>query len=129
VRAALMALIYSNSLRMKCAGPTQGKIINLINVDVERIGDFCWYIHGVWLLLVQVILALVILYINLGYTPSIAAFGVTILVMVCNTPLANRQESLHSKIMEAKDSRIKMISETIKNIRILKLYSWETSFL
>ncbi|KAL5175229.1 ABC transporter C family member 3 [Glycine soja] len=129
VRAALTSLIYSKSLLMKCAGPTQGKIINLINVDVERIGDFCWYIHGVWLLPVQVILALVILYINLGGTPSFAAFGVTILVMVCNTPLANKQEGLHSKIMEAKDSRIKVTSETMKNIRILKLHSWETSFL
>ncbi|CAJ1935619.1 unnamed protein product [Sphenostylis stenocarpa] len=129
VRAALISLIYGKSLMMKFAGPTQGKIINLINVDVERIGDFCWYIHGVWLLPVQVILALVILYINLGYIPSFAAFGVTILVMVCNTPLANKQEGLHSKIMEAKDSRIKMTSETMKNIRILKLHSWETSFL
>ncbi|XP_027342453.1 putative ABC transporter C family member 15 [Abrus precatorius] len=129
VRAALMALIYSKSLSMKSAGPNHGKIINLINVDVERIGDFCWYIHGVWLLPVQIVLALVILYINLGYTPSIAAFGVTILVMVCNTPLANMQENLHSKIMEAKDSRIKVTSETMKNIRILKLHSWETTFL
>ncbi|XP_061355474.1 putative ABC transporter C family member 15 [Gastrolobium bilobum] len=129
VRAALMALIYSKSLLIKCAGPTHGNTINLINVDVERIGDFCWYIHGIWLLPVQVILALVILYINLGFTPSIAALAVTILVMVCNTPLANMQESLHSKIMEAKDSRIKVTSETMKNIRILKLHSWESTFL
>ncbi|KAJ1401992.1 P-loop containing nucleoside triphosphate hydrolase [Sesbania bispinosa] len=129
VRAALMALVYSKSLMMKCAGPTHGKVINLINVDVERIGDFCWYIHGVWLLPVQVILALVILYINLGSTPSFAALAVTILVMVCNTPLANMQENLHSKIMEAKDSRIKVTSETMKNIRILKLHSWESTFL
>ncbi|CAI8617007.1 unnamed protein product [Vicia faba] len=129
VRAALMALVYSKSLMIKCGGPTHGKVINLINVDVERIGDFCWYVHGVWLLPVQIILALVILYINLGYTPSIAALSVTILVMVCNTPLANMQEGLHSKIMEAKDSRIKMTSETMKNIRILKLHSWESTFL
>lgn len=129
VRAALMALVYSKSLMIKCAGPTHGKIINLINVDVDRIGDFCWYIHGVWLLPVQVILALVILYINLGCAPSIAALTVTILVMVFNTPLANMQENLHSKIMEAKDSRIKMTSETMKNIRILKLHSWESTFL
>ncbi|KAF1876326.1 hypothetical protein Lal_00029674 [Lupinus albus] len=129
VRAALMALVYSKSLSMKSVGPTHGKVINLINVDVERTGDFFWYIHGVWLLPVQVILALVILCINLGYTPSIAAFVVTILVMVCNTPLANMQENLHSKIMEAKDSRIKVTSETMKNMRILKLHSWESTFL
>ncbi|XP_057748917.1 putative ABC transporter C family member 15 isoform X1 [Arachis stenosperma] len=129
VRAALMTLIYSKSLMIKCAGPTHGKIINLVNVDVERIGDFCWYIHGVWLLPVQVILALVILYINLGFLPSISALAVTILVMVCNTPLANMQEKLHSKIMETKDTRIKMTSEIMKNIRILKLHSWESTFL
>ncbi|XP_020229838.1 putative ABC transporter C family member 15 [Cajanus cajan] len=128
VRAALMSLVYSKSLSMKCAGSTQGKIINLINVDIERIGDFCWFIHGVWLLPVQVILALLILYINLGYIPSIAALVVTMLVMVCNTPLANKQGDLHSKIMESKDARIKVTSETMKNIRILKLHSWENTF-
>lgn len=129
VRAALTGQIYNKSLSIKCGGPTHGKIINLINVDVERIGDFCWFIHGVWLLPVQVILALVILYRNLGFTPSLAAFAVTVLVMVCNTPMANMQESLHSKIMEAKDSRIKVTSEILKNVRILKLHSWESTFL
>ncbi|KAJ7957613.1 ABC transporter C family member 3 [Quillaja saponaria] len=129
VRAALTVLVYSKSLSIECAGPTSGKIINLINVDVERIGDFCWYIHGVWLLPIQVILALLILYINLGTFPSIAALSATILVMVCNTPLANKQETLHSKIMEAKDSRVKMTSETLKSMRVLKMHSWESAFL
>ncbi|MED6118936.1 hypothetical protein PIB30_007441 [Stylosanthes scabra] len=47
-----------------------------------KIGDFYLYIHGVWLLPVQVILALVILCINLGFLPSISTLAVTILVMV-----------------------------------------------
>ncbi|XVE74843.1 hypothetical protein DITRI_Ditri12bG0050900 [Diplodiscus trichospermus] len=129
VRAALTALIYKKSLSTKFVGPSNGKIINLINVDAERIGDFCWYIHGLWLLPIQVFLALLILYKNLGAAPSIAAVFATILVMVSNTPLANRQERLHSKIMEAKDSRIKATSETLKSMRVLKLHSWEPTFL
>nr|XP_023872873.1 putative ABC transporter C family member 15 [Quercus suber]POE85287.1 abc transporter c family member 3 [Quercus suber] len=129
LRAALMVLIYKKSLYTRHVGLSNGKIINLINVDAERIGDFCWYIHGVWLLPVQVILALIILYRNLGAAPSIAALFATVLVMVCNTPLANMQERLHSKIMEAKDSRIKVTSETLKSMRVLKLHSWEPSFL
>ncbi|XP_070021291.1 putative ABC transporter C family member 15 isoform X2 [Nicotiana sylvestris] len=128
VRAALMALIYKRTLSIKYGGTKDGKIINFINVDVERIGDFCWYIHGVWLLPVQVILALVILYKNLGAAPSAAAFLSTIFVMVSNTPLANMQEQLHSKIMEAKDVRIKATSETLKSMRVLKLHSWESTF-
>ncbi|KAB1207771.1 ABC transporter C family member 3 [Morella rubra] len=129
VRAALMVLIYKKSLSIQYGGLSNGKIINLINVDAERVGDFCWYIHGIWLLPVQVILALLILYRNLGAAPSLAALFATVLVMICNTPLANIQERLHSKIMEAKDTRIKVTSETMKNMRVLKLHSWEPTFL
>ncbi|CAN4123940.1 unnamed protein product [Withania somnifera] len=129
VRAALMALIYKRTLSIKYGRTRDGKITNFINVDVERIGDFCWYIHGVWLLPVQVIFALLILYMNLGAVPSVAALLSTIFVMVSNTPLANMQEQLHSKIMEAKDVRIKATSETLKSMRVLKLHSWESTFL
>ncbi|CAL8993869.1 unnamed protein product [Prunus brigantina] len=129
VRAAVTVLIYKKSISMKYSGPSNGKIINLINVDVERIGDFCWYIHGIWLLPLQVVLALAILYRNLGAAPSAAALLSTVLIMVCNTPLANMQERLHSKIMEANDSRIKVTSEILKSMRVLKLHSWEPTFL
>lgn len=125
-----MVLIYKKSLSVKhSSGLSSGKIVNLINVDVERIGDFCWYVHGIWLLPVQVFLALGILHRNLGPTPAMAALLSTVLVMVSNTPLANRQEMLHSKVMEAKDSRIKATSETLKSMRVLKLHSWEQTFL
>ncbi|KAL2903563.1 ABC transporter C family member 3 [Bienertia sinuspersici] len=131
VRAATIALVYKKSLNIKlfAVGQSNGKIINLINVDAERLGDFFLFVHRIWLLPLQVCLALVILYVNLGAAPAIAALSSTILVMVCNTPLASRQEMLHSKIMEAKDSRIKATMETLKSMRVLKLHSWETSFM
>ncbi|PIN02121.1 Multidrug resistance-associated protein/mitoxantrone resistance protein, ABC superfamily [Handroanthus impetiginosus] len=129
VRAALMALVYKKSLSVKYGGMSSGKVVNYINVDVERIGDFCWYFHGIWLLLVQVIFALVILYKNLGAAPSLAALFTTIFVMISNTPLANMQQRLHTKIMEAKDLRIKATSETLKSMKVLKLHSWESTFL
>ncbi|XP_052205994.1 putative ABC transporter C family member 15 isoform X2 [Diospyros lotus] len=129
VKAALMVLIYKKCLSIKSGGINNGQVINSIAVDVERIGDFFWYLHGVWLLPVQVILALIILYRNLGAAPSVAALLATVVVMASNTPLANMQERLHSKIMEAKDSRIKATSETLKSMRVLKLHSWEYSFL
>lgn len=128
VRSALMVLIYEKSLSIKYGGMNNGTVVNSINVDAERIGDFFWYIHGVWLLPVQVILALVILYRNLGIAPSFAALLSTVLVMIFNTPLASRQEKFHTKIMEAKDSRIKATSEILKSMRVLKLHSWESTF-
>lgn len=129
IRAALMVLIYKKTLLIKYGGMSNGKVMNYISVDVERIGEFFLHIHGVWLLPLQVTLALIILHINLGALPTFAALLTTILVMVSNTPLAKLQERFHSKIMEAKDARIKSTWEILKSMRVLKFHSWENNFL
>ncbi|KAF5778223.1 putative ABC-type xenobiotic transporter [Helianthus annuus] len=128
IRAALMVLIYKKSLSIKYGTTSNGKIINLINVDVEKISEFFWHIHGIWLLPVQVLLALIILYTNLGFFPSMAALVSTVLVIISNTPLANMQKDYQTKVMESKDSRIKATSEILKSMRVLKLHSWESNF-
>ncbi|GFZ13989.1 ATP citrate lyase subunit B 2 [Actinidia rufa] len=46
VRVALMVLIYKKSLSVKYGGMSNGKVVNFITVDVERVGDFFWYMHG-----------------------------------------------------------------------------------
>ncbi|KAK3030040.1 hypothetical protein RJ639_038139 [Escallonia herrerae] len=78
-RAALVALIYNKGLTLSFQskqGHTSGEIINFMSVDAERIGDFSWHMHDPWLVVVQVALALVILYKNIGLA-SIAAFVAT----------------------------------------------------
>ncbi|KAK9117460.1 hypothetical protein Sjap_016407 [Stephania japonica] len=129
VRAALIVAIHRKTLSVKNLSMSNGNVVNFINVDVERISDFCWYIHGVWLLPFQVFLALIILYRNLSWAPTGAALFATVMVMVSNIPLASLQERLHTKIMEAKDSRTKATSETLRSMRVLKLHSWEAAYL
>ncbi|PKU86433.1 putative ABC transporter C family member 15 [Dendrobium catenatum] len=129
VRAALMVSLYKKALTIKYSRMSSAKMLNFLDVDVERIGDFFWYINGIWLLPVQVSLALVILYRNLGVAASVTTLVTTVMIMVSNTPLAKSQEKLHSKILEAKDARIKATSETLNCIRILKLHSWEGAYL
>ncbi|KAF7133160.1 hypothetical protein RHSIM_Rhsim09G0009800 [Rhododendron simsii] len=68
-RAVLVAMIYNKGLTISCQskqGHTSGEIVNLMSGDAWRVSDFGWYIHDPWLVIVQVILALVILYKNLG---------------------------------------------------------------
>jgi ABC-type multidrug transport system fused ATPase/permease subunit len=129
VRAALMVSIYKKSLLIKDSTAGTGRIVNFLDVDVEKIGEFFWYIHGIWLLPLQVSLAFVILYHSLGMVVSLSAVFATVLIMVSNTPLAKSQKNLNMKIMEAKDSRIKATAEALKSMRILKLHAWETAYL
>jgi ATP-binding cassette, subfamily C (CFTR/MRP), member 2 len=130
-RALLVTMIYSKALTLSGQSRqchTSGEIINFMTVDAERVGIFSWYMHDLWLVTLQVTLALLILYKNLGLA-SIAAFVATIIVMLANVPLGSLQEKFQNKLMESKDTRMKTTSEILRNMRILKLQGWEMKFL
>ncbi|ERN01708.1 hypothetical protein AMTR_s00090p00176020 [Amborella trichopoda] len=130
-RAALVAMIYRKGLSLSSQSRqshTSGEIINFMSVDAERIGEFGWYIHDLWMVPVQVLVALLILYRCLGLA-SVAALVATILVMLANVPLGILQEKYQGKLMESKDKRMKAMSEILRNMRILKLQGWEMRFL
>ncbi|EEF29340.1 multidrug resistance-associated protein 2, 6 (mrp2, 6), abc-transoprter, putative [Ricinus communis] len=131
MRAVLVAMIYNKGLTLSCQskqGHTSGEIINFMTVDAERLGDFSWYMHDPWLVIIQVGLALFILYKNLGLA-SIATLVATIVVMLLNYPLGRFLESFQDKLMKSKDERMKATSEILRNMRILKLQAWEMKFL
>ncbi|XP_047982069.1 ABC transporter C family member 3-like isoform X2 [Salvia hispanica] len=130
-RAALVAKIYNKGLTLSCKSKndhTTGEIINFMAVDAERIGDICWYMHDPWMVILQVVLALIILYKDLGLA-SIVALAATIVVMLANVPLGKLQEKFQDGLMKSKDKRMKATSEVLRNMRILKLQAWELRFL
>ncbi|KAL4618714.1 hypothetical protein ACB092_06G030900 [Castanea dentata] len=131
VRSVLIIMIYNKGLTLSCQskqGHTSGEIINFMTVDADRIGDFSWYMHETWMVLVQIVIALLLLYRNVGLA-SIAALIATVFVMLANVPLGKLQEKFQDKIMESKDKRMKATSEILRNMRILKLQGWEMKFL
>jgi ABC-type multidrug transport system fused ATPase/permease subunit len=107
---------------------TTGEMINIISVDADRVDLFSWYIHDLWLMPLQVALALFILYSTLG-VGSLAALGATVVVMLANVPPMQMQEKFQQKLMNCKDVRMKATSEILRNMRILKLQGWEMKFL
>ncbi|KAL9232032.1 hypothetical protein vseg_007181 [Gypsophila vaccaria] len=131
VKAVLMERIYRKALTLSCRsrqGQTSGEMINLMSADAERIGDFSWYVHDLWMVFVQVGLAMAILYKSLGLA-SIASLIATVVVMLANYPLSSLIKRYQKRLMMSKDMRMKATSEIIKNMRILKLQAWEMKFL
>ncbi|KAI9071559.1 hypothetical protein K1719_046475 [Acacia pycnantha] len=52
IQAQLVTMIYGKSLTLSCQAKqshTTGEIINFMTVDAERIGDFSWHIHDLWI--------------------------------------------------------------------------------
>ncbi|BBN08481.1 ATP-binding cassette, subfamily C (CFTR/MRP), member 2 [Marchantia polymorpha subsp. ruderalis] len=131
IRSALTAFVYRKGLSLSSRSRMShatGEIINYMAVDVERVGEFSWYLHDIWVLPLQVLLALAILYKTVGLA-AIATFVATGITLLINQPVANISEGFQDKLMEAKDERMKALSEALRSMRILKLQAWERRYL
>uniref|UniRef100_A0ACD5V585 Uncharacterized protein n=1 Tax=Avena sativa TaxID=4498 RepID=A0ACD5V585_AVESA len=131
LRAALISHIYQKGLRLSCSARqkhTGGKIINYMSVDIQRITDVTWYINYIWMLPIQLSLAIYVLHKNLG-AGAWAGLAATLAIMACNIPLTRLQKRLQSKIMTAKDNRMKATMEVLRSMKILKLQAWDTEYL
>uniref|UniRef100_G1LRR0 Multidrug resistance-associated protein 1 n=1 Tax=Ailuropoda melanoleuca TaxID=9646 RepID=G1LRR0_AILME len=118
------ALVITNSARKSS---TVGEIVNLMSVDAQRFMDLATYINMVWSAPLQVILALYLLWLNLG--PSVlAGVAVMILMVPLNAVMAMKTKTYQVAHMKSKDSRIKLMNEILNGIKVLKLYAWELAF-
>ncbi|VFR02406.1 unnamed protein product [Cuscuta campestris] len=130
-KAVLMEGICNKVLTLSCVSRqrhTSGEMINLMSVDAERVGEFSVYMHDPWIIILQVTLALLILYRDLGLA-WVAAFFATVLVMAVNYPLSSVLDKYQDRLMGSRDKRMKATSEVLKNMRVLKLQAWEMKFL
>ncbi|XP_058197384.1 ABC transporter C family member 5-like isoform X2 [Rhododendron vialii] len=130
VRSALTAMVYRKGLKLSSVAKqshTSGEIVNYMAVDVQRVGDYSWYLHDIWMLPLQIILALAILYKNVGIA-SVATLIATIISILVTVPLARVQETYQDNLMAAKDDRMRKTSECLRNMRILKLQAWEDRY-
>ncbi|GAV84169.1 ABC_tran domain-containing protein/ABC_membrane domain-containing protein, partial [Cephalotus follicularis] len=131
LRAALISHIYKKGLCLSNRSRqshSSGEIINYMSVDIQRITDFIWYLNIIWMLPVQISLAVYVLHTNLGLG-SLAGLAATLTVMACNIPITRIQKRYQSKIMEAKDNRMKATSEVLRNMKTIKLQAWDSQFL
>ncbi|NWI49193.1 MRP1 protein, partial [Calyptomena viridis] len=118
------ALVITNSARKTS---TVGEIVNLMSVDAQRFMDLSTYINMIWSAPFQVILALYLLWQNLG--PSVlAGVAVMILLVPINAVMAVKTKTYQVAQMKSKDNRIKLMNEILNGIKVLKLYAWELAF-
>jgi ATP-binding cassette, subfamily C (CFTR/MRP), member 2 len=130
VRSLLSAAIYKKQQRLSNLAKlthSSGEIMNYMTVGAYRIGEFPYWFHQTWTTSLQLCIALAILYKAVGLA-TISSMVVIILTVACNAPLANLQHKFQTRMMEAQDERLKAMSESLANMKVLKLYAWERHF-
>lgn len=130
VRSMLSAAIYRKQLLLSNAAKmthSPGQIVNYVTVDAYRIGEFPFWFHQIWSTCLQLCLALAIVYYSMRMA-TVAALVAVILTVLASSPLVKLQHKYQTKLMTAQDKRLMATSEAFENMKILKLYAWETHF-
>ncbi|XP_041875019.1 ATP-binding cassette sub-family C member 2 isoform X1 [Corvus kubaryi] len=130
VRASLIAAIYKKALTMSGATrkeSTVGETVNLMSADAQRFMDMANFVHQLWSSPLQIILSIVFLWGELG--PSVlAGIATMVLLIPINAFLVAKAKTIQERNMKNKDERMKIITEILNGIKILKLFAWEPSF-
>lgn len=126
-RAAVVSTIYSKALRVSSSALarfTTGEVVNYMSTDTDRLVNFFNSFHEVWSLPFQFILALYLLYLQMGVA-FLGGLGVAFLLVPLNKVLASRILENNKHMLTHKDSRVKLMTEVLFGIRVLKFYNWE----
>ena len=130
VRSFLSAAIYQKQLKLSNAAKASyspGQIMSFVTIDAHKISEYPYWFHQTWSTSIQLCLALLIIYYSLGLA-TIAALFAVILTVVANSPMGKLQLKYMKMLMGTQDKRLKAFTEALTNMKILKLYAWETHF-
>ncbi|NXB32529.1 MRP7 protein, partial [Eulacestoma nigropectus] len=130
VRAAVISAIYRKALHVSStslARFTVGEIVNFMSTDTSRLVNFCLSFHELWSLPVQLAITLYLLYQQVGVA-FLGGMALALLLVPINKIIANRIMMNSKEMLKHKDTRVKLMTEFLCGIRVIKFYAWEKHF-
>ncbi|KAJ1564732.1 hypothetical protein HK096_006556, partial [Nowakowskiella sp. JEL0078] len=130
-KTAIIAALYKKCMRLSPLARqihSSGKIVNLISTDAARLDRSIAFLHFAWCVPYQIILAMIILFSQLGWT---AFVGCIMIIIVAPVQLL-AQRYLTRMRREASlitDIRMRTTQEVIQGVRVCKFYAWEKPFI
>ncbi|KAL1513310.1 hypothetical protein ABEB36_002732 [Hypothenemus hampei] len=130
IRVAICSLIYRKALKLNKTSfkqTTIGQMVNLLSNDASRLDSSVVRIHYLWFCPIQAIIVTTLCYIHLGLA---ALTGVILLVLFVPFQMwmAKQMSVFRQKSVLKTDERIRIMSEIIYGIQVIKLYTWEKPF-
>uniref|UniRef100_A0A6B2KWB1 Uncharacterized protein n=1 Tax=Arcella intermedia TaxID=1963864 RepID=A0A6B2KWB1_9EUKA len=129
ISTIMITSTYRKAMRIhKLTGENIGQMINMITFDAQFIFEYMdRVIHGVGYV-VTIIVAILYLSAHIGFL-SLFVFGFVVLATPLLIKLAQATLPFRIQLLSLVDTRLKLVTELINAIRIIKLYAWEEPML
>ncbi|KAJ8983678.1 hypothetical protein NQ317_003466 [Molorchus minor] len=130
IRVAMCSLIYRKALRLSKTAlveTTVGQMVNLISNDVARFENIIIHVNYLWLAPIETIIYMVVLYKYVGYSGLI---GTIFLLLFAPFQLYMGKKTSSYRLSTAlrTDERVRLMSEILTGIQVIKMYTWEKPF-
>ncbi|XP_070537014.1 ATP-binding cassette sub-family C member 8-like [Ptychodera flava] len=132
VKAAVQMQIYEKALHLSswnlsCGKTRPGQMINHMSVDATVLQSLIVGIPRVITIIYQIIIALILLYLNLG-TAAVVGSSTYLLVIPLQYATTKIMSKVQVVVRRMSDLRLEKSTEGLNGMKILKLHGWEETF-
>lgn len=98
-----------------------------MQINTQSFIELIVLLNTIWAAPLQIIISIVIIWNYLGVA-SLVGLGILCLFIPLNIFLANLSKKFRIQKLKQQDTRLKLISDVLNGVKVLKLYGWEKSF-
>ncbi|CAH1257762.1 ABCC4 [Branchiostoma lanceolatum] len=130
IKVACSFLIYRKTLRLSNSAlqkTTTGQIVNLLSNDIDKFDHNYHLAHFFWLAPMNVVVVTVLLWRDLG--PScLPGMCYVLLLLPVQSAMGKLFGKYRSQTASRTDDRVRMMSEVLTAMRVIRMYAWEKPF-
>ncbi|XP_058410288.1 ATP-binding cassette sub-family C member 10 isoform X4 [Diceros bicornis minor] len=123
-RGAVLNILYQKALQLGPRRPPAGETLNLLGTDSERLLNFAGSFHEAWGLPLQLAITLYLLHHQVGVA-FVGGLILALLLVPVNKVIATRIMAGNQEMLQHKDARVKLMTELLSGIRVIKFFGWE----
>ncbi|KAL4492939.1 hypothetical protein ABPG72_020718 [Tetrahymena utriculariae] len=130
VTNSISIAIYKKSLNFSILSSDEyksGTLINMLQVDTQRLQQFCTQSANITLLPIQLLFGLYLMYDSIGIS-FLFGFGVIVIMGLVNYIIGRFSLRYQKRLMVKKDQRMMICSETFSSIKFIKANAFEEHF-
>ncbi|KAL7746310.1 hypothetical protein RI367_008318 [Sorochytrium milnesiophthora] len=128
-RTSVVSLLYSHILKLSLSTlPPAGQTLNVVSNDVQRLEDSGPYLMFIVVGPIETVIVFGVAWSYLSYAAA-ASFGVLIATVLFVSSLSSAFARVRTRVVTARDSRIKLLNDILRSVEMLKMYAWEKPFI
>ncbi|KAJ7890947.1 multidrug resistance-associated ABC transporter [Mycena olivaceomarginata] len=131
VRTSIIGSIFRKSLRLSGRARLEhsvGQITTMISSDAEKFDLLSYLVHYTWIAPLQLIIVIGLLIKTIGVS-ALVGFGLLVVVAPLQGILVKIMFDQRFKGVKITDARVRLISEVLQGIRLVKFYGWEDFYI